>query len=385
MNIFRAGLFIAALLVLSPAMAVEQVTYLRDGQTVRVEGKLITKAADGGLLLLAPSGELHAIQPDEIQEQASDDRPFAPLSATEAAEQLLATLPPGFQVYRTAHFVICYDTSRAYAEWCGSLFERLYRAFFNFWQRKGLALHEAELPLVAVIFADQAAYAQHAKPVLGDAASQIIGFYNLQSNRVTMYDLTGLEALRGQAGSARGSAAQINRLLKQPQAEAAVATIIHEATHQLAYNTGMHHRFADVPLWVSEGMAIYFESPDLESAKGWRSIGAVNRPRVDQLRTFWPARNSGSLPALLADDGRFRDTRQALNAYAEAWALNYFLLRTRQKDYVAYLKKLAEKPPMVYDDEATRLAEFREAFGQDLQKLDADFTRGTQKLLGGGR
>ena len=30
---------------------------------------------------------------------------------------------------------------------------------------------------------------------------------------------------------------------------------------------------------------------------------------------------------------------------------------------------------MVWDDAATRLREFKQAFGDDLQKLDADFTQ----------
>ena len=40
-----------------------------------------------------------------------------------------------------------------------------------------------------------------------------------------------------------------------PDWERNVATIIHEATHQLAYNSGMQRRYADNPMWVSEGLA----------------------------------------------------------------------------------------------------------------------------------
>ena len=53
-------------------------------------------------------------------------------------------------------------------------------------------------------------------------------------------------------------------------------TIVHEAVHQLAYNSTLQRRMADNPYWVSEGLATYFESPDLNSLRGWRNIGAIN-------------------------------------------------------------------------------------------------------------
>ncbi len=75
-----------------------------------------------------------------------------------------------------------------------------------------------------------------------------------------------------------------------------------------------------------------------------------------------------------------RDSRIALDAYAEAWALNYYLIRNHPKQYVAYLKMLSEKQQLLWDDPATRLKEFRAAFGDDLSRFDADFLRQMQKV-----
>ena len=47
------------------------------------------------------------------------------MARDEIAQRLLAELPAGFGVYTTTHYLILYDTSPAYAQWCGSLFERL--------------------------------------------------------------------------------------------------------------------------------------------------------------------------------------------------------------------------------------------------------------------
>ncbi len=54
-------------------------------------------------------------------------------------KSVLADLPKGFKVYdKTPHYLIFYDTSQAYAQWCGALFERLYAAFRNAWTPPGL-------------------------------------------------------------------------------------------------------------------------------------------------------------------------------------------------------------------------------------------------------
>jgi len=195
---------------------------------------------------------------------------------------------------------------------------------------------------------------------------------------VTMFDLTGIEAIR-RPNDRRGLSVQINQMLARPEAERMVATIIHEATHQIAFNCGLQTRFADIPLWVSEGVAMYFEAPDLSNAKGWKTIGEINRPRLKALRDYAGRRPANSIHSLIIDDQRLRDPRQAVDAYAEAWALNYFLIRQKPKQYVTYLERLAAKGPLVWDEPAERLEEFKEAFG-DLDKLDTEFVRHMQKV-----
>ncbi len=382
---FLAGCQCCAILLLTAALgrlraeAVEHVVMKRDGKQSEVSGKLLVTAADGGLLLLAPDGVEWGIQPDEIISKRSDDEPFKPLTAAQLGKKLRDELPSGFETLTTTHYLICYNTSREYAQWCGALLERLNLAFVNFWTRKGVKLHECEFPLVAIVFADKNAYASFAQAEVGQAAQQMIGFYSLRTNRVLMYDLTGSES-ENAGGARRNSAAQINDLLSRPEAEQTVATVVHEATHQVAFNCGLQTRFADIPLWVSEGLAVYFETPDLQSAKGWRTIGGVNYPRLERFREYLTRRPAGSLESLLSDDKRMRDPATALDAYAEAWAFNYYLIRQHPKEYLAYLKQLADKPPLVWDEPRTRLKEFRAALGDNLDHLDHDFLRQMQRV-----
>ena len=364
---------IACVVVGSPAVAVELVSLERDGKKIHVSGKVLVEAEDGGLLLLDTAGTLWAIQPAELTKRTSDDKPFEPMTASELADALLKELPAGFRVHHTAHYLVCYNTSPAYAQWCGSLYERLYMAFTNYWKQRGLDVEEPEFPLVAVVFGSKQSYAAYAKPELGEAAESIIGYYSLRSNHVNMYDLTGADTL--QTGAPVNSLSHINRILSRPDAGRTVATIIHEATHQLAFNCGIQQRYSDIPLWVSEGIAVYFETPDLSSTRGWRAIGTVHNLRLQQFRKYLPSRPADSLRTLLANDHRFREGRTATDAYAEAWALNYYLLRKHPKEYARYLKNLSAKKPLVYDEPEERLQDFRQAFGMSLDELDADFLR----------
>ena len=75
-------------------------------------------------------------------------------------------------------------------------------------------------------------------------------------------------------------------------------TIIHEATHQTAYNVGVHKRFIAAPRWMVEGLATMFEARGVWNAQYDRtqttastaagcSISATMRPRAaSQVR--WP-------------------------------------------------------------------------------------------------
>lgn len=374
-----AAAMLLALLLAANALAADQLTIKQNEQQQALTGKVVVTAQDGGVLLMTGDGMLWPITPAELIKHETDEKPFAPLTADALTKKLLADLPAGFDTHVTAHYLICFNTSRAYAQWCGALFERLYKGFTNFWSQRGFKLHEPEMPLVVLVFADRDAYAAHSKAELGENAGNVIGFYSLKSNRVTMYDLTGVESVR-QAGDKRGSTAQINQMLMRPEAESMVATVIHEATHQLAFNCGLQQRYADIPLWVCEGMAIYFETPDLGSGKGWRTIGALNRTRLVKFRQYQASRPADSLLSMIADDKRFRDGRQALDAYAEAWAFNYFLLRQRPKQYQAYLEILAKKTPLVSDEPAERLQEFKACFGDNLQALELEFLRHIERI-----
>jgi hypothetical protein len=354
------------------ACAVEVVTFKQKDEEKTVAGKLVVEA-DDGILLLGPDTALWAIETKDIVRRSANAEPFQLLDREALEKQLLSELPDGFRIHATKHFLICYNTSRGYAEWCGALYERLHVAFYDYWADRGLTLQDSESLLVALVFKDKESYSEYARSTLGEGAFSPYGQYNLATNRMLTYDLTGVDGAG--LGDRAGMATRVNAILSRPAGEFTVATIVHEATHQLAFNSGLHHRRADVPFWLSEGMAMYFETPDLRNSRGWRKVGVVNEQRLLTFRKYLANRPDDSLATLLTRDLRFREAATVNETYAEAWAFNYFLIRTRQKEYVAYLQMLGKKNPLVEDTPDERLKEFQAAFGEDLAKLDAAFVK----------
>jgi hypothetical protein len=327
-----------------------------------------------GKLLLLPDGRLTYVEQREFRDIQPLAGPLEPLSHDALAEQLLAELPPGWRSLISEHYVILYNTSDAYARWISGLKERVLKAFYRYWQRLKFPLSPPRFPMVCMLFGTREAYLQNAQAELGRAADAMIGYYSLQTNRVKTFDLTGVEGLIPE-GARVPTVSLIQAILQQPQAERSVATIVHEGVHQLAYNSGLQVRLADNPLWVSEGLAMYFESPDPSSDRGWTSIGKVNRFQLNHFLAFLPKRPEDSLVRLISDDNRFRNAAEVADAYAESWALTYFLLRARSRQFVEYLQDLAQLPPLGTSTPRERIERFREHLGKDLTRLDRDFLR----------
>lgn len=120
---------------------------------------------------------------------------------------------------------------------------------------------------------------------------------------------------------------------------------------------------------------MYFETAELKALHEWKVTGQINRPRYDSFLAFPRRRKRNSLKTLLSQADRFTDFHKTANAYAEAYTLTYFLNARHPAEYVAYFKLLAKKPPLIWDEPATRLSGFKSAFGEKLPTLDAEFVR----------
>src|SRR5690606_892049 len=116
--------------------------------------------------------------------------------------------------------------------------------------------------------------------------------------------------------------------------------IVHEATHQTAFNTALHRRFAQTPTWVIEGLGTLFEPRGVWNSRDYpEQEDRINRERLDYFKAY---RKSGrqplSLMNLVADDRLFQTN--PLAAYAEAWALTFYLTEKMPQKYGEYLAKI---------------------------------------------
>jgi hypothetical protein len=354
---------------------------VRDGDRQRsIEGRIVVEAVDGGLLVELADQRYRPLQPSEIVSR--EPLPQPPQEAgRDLGRRVLAELPAGFDLHVTKHYVLCFGTSREYAKWAAAVFERLHETFGNYWRRAGVDLHDtddASRPLVVVIFADRHGYETHAARDVGSAADRVVGYYNLLTNRVVTYDLTAADARPAGGGGGGGRSGRRGlEFLAQPESALLVSTLVHEATHQMAFNSGMHRRLAPVPLWVSEGIATTFEPADLRHQSGWRGLGSINRPRLDRFRKAY---HPGCLEAVVATDDAFRAADTAIDAYAMAWALAWFLMETRRDDFVGYLRGLAGREPLTEYPREERLRDFAAAFGGTPAEIEPALVRAMARI-----
>ena len=359
------------------AFAGDRLTLLRNGKEHVLVGDILLEAQDDSLYFIQDNGRVWFVQPDEIKQRIDSELDAPPASFDAMEKALLEELPEGFKVFRTKHYLIAYQTERVYAKWLAQLYEgRLYKSFEGFWERKKkLPLSEPKYPFVAIVFKSKAEYQRYVDQDLGPG-QEIKAYFNLESNRVAMYDMTVGDRVPGEKISAR----RIEEIFQNPAAIEMVATIVHEGTHQLMFNRGVQTRFADRPLWLHEGLAIFFEAPNLKNKRGWSRPGLVFDRRLYRFRNTLQNRPANAIKRLLTDDARLINPETAVDGYAEAWAFNHFLLNRRSKEYIAYLEEVSKMPPLSTADAEQRMAKFKEHFGDDLEKLEKDFLLYIRKL-----
>jgi hypothetical protein len=345
-----------------------------DSDRPSLRGEVLTENPRYGMLVQNPDGELIAIGPNTpIAKIQAIEEPMRPTPASEIAAKTLALLPAGAKSLSTEHFVVCYDTSETYARWNANLYEKMFKGMLRFWKEKGLDLEPPRFPLVALIFRDKADYVEYSKRDF-QGGENTFGYYTQTTNRLATFDLTGIEGVLP-PGAKIQREDLLAEIFSRPEAERQIATILHEACHQIAFNTGLQTRLGDYPLWLSEGIATFFESADTRSSSGWAGAGRINAYNLQQVRLYFRNRPPDSLASLLTQDERFRKGDTSAAAYGECWGLTFYLIKKKPKEFVAYLKKLRERPPGNPSDSKERLDDFLASFGQDLEKLDKDFAR----------
>ena len=104
----------------------------------------------------------------------------------------------------------------------------------------------------------------------------------------------------------------------------------------------------------------------------------INRGRLADFKASAKSRQADWMAIMVASDKPFQ--YYPGEAYAEAWALTFFLCETRPQEYSNYLARVAARPAFSKYSAQERLGDFMAAFGKDLALLSAQLDRYINEL-----
>ena len=299
--------------------------------------------------VLARDGALVTFRTNSAQDIRESSPRFFSYTVSEMRARMQQEFGRDFEVTPSNHYVVVHPKGKA-AKW-GGKFEELYRSFVHYFRVRGFQLQEPQFPLVAIVFPDRSAYQRYSAELGMQVLPGYLGHYSPKTNRVYLFDSSAIS---------RDAWSQD------------AATIIHEATHQTAFNTGIHGRFRAVPRWVTEGLAMMFEAPGVHSSLSFQTQAhRINRERLADFHHYGKNRKPGRLRKFIATDQLF--SLKAPAAYAEAWALSFYLCETRSRDYSRYLALSGSRDQVQGATPEQRLADFQSVFGNNLKVLEAQF------------
>jgi hypothetical protein len=339
---------------------------------LEVSGQVLVEAQDGGVLLEERNGRIRQLTPAVIESKTPSDVPFSAMSNDELGNDLLSQVQAGFEIHQTDHYVICSNSAEEYAEFVGKLLEKVFDQYFEFMGEQEIAVRQPAGRLPVIILQSEAEFkefaaAQHPETSFEDTP----GYYSLRDNQMLLMDLTRDRSLRS-------STAIRKRLSDQPLQ---VATMVHEAIHQLSFNTGLQVRMADNPVWLSEGLALYFEPIAPRSANLWTRPGLVSG-RHHPVFVQHSENGATEIPLrdLLSVDKAFLSADTMATAYAESWGLTSYLFRQQKDGMKKYLTKISQRKPLQRVSPEERVAEFQEAFGKSPDEIERETVSFVRRL-----
>ncbi len=399
---YSLTIIVAAVLTCAAATALAGkpalLEFQQKGKTYR--GKLVAHDEDH-CWLMARDGQLSQLRFRDVSKFRRVSPRFERFTAAELRDQLRREFGKEYDVTGTEHYLVCAARGRVRA-YC-RLFEDVYRQFYIYFSTRGLPISQPEFPLVAIVFPDRKSFHDYCRKDGFPASTGLAGYYLTTTNRIALSGVQ-MQSLSGDPADPSSTTARVglSDLFRANDASASLPspadlqwsnnrwaptvagnvkdTIIHEATHQVAYNTGLHSRIGENPRWVVEGLATVFEAPGTrQNSRNLPAKTRINRERYIRFGSFVKRRRKPkSLAAFVGSDEMFRT--RTLDAYSQAWALSFFLIDTRPAQYARYLKTIATRDPFEAYTAPRRVADFKQAFGADLDWLDVRFLRFVERL-----
>ena len=313
---------------------------------------------------------------------AQDPPPAVPAALQENSEPWAEARErlPTFRFSSTPHYVLLTDAPQENVKKVLEMLESTHDAFHVDCRRLKLDPAPLRHKLVAILFADKNAYLDFARTVDRVDRKGVAGYYQPQSDRLVIYDIysspdlqQNLKILRDNERKITQSApankrtellqknrAERRRLIGQAE-DSFLATVGHEAAHQLFFHTGIQDPGQPYPLWVAEGLATVFE---VEEA-GDETVGffADNDRLLKTKRAAAAADRLVPLQALVITDkpGAGADAVSEMkDFYAQSHVLVSWMARFRPTEFRLYLAALKEG---IHGDPRRRQPVFESIFG----------------------
>ncbi|MEM0913087.1 MAG: DUF1570 domain-containing protein [Planctomycetota bacterium] len=245
-----------------------------------------------------------------------------------------AAQPSDFETYRSRHYVIHTDLSKAevaeYGRHMDAVFVEFQRRFDGFRSRRS-----DRMPLY--LFAERAAYVDFLANLDIDATNSG-GMFFVRPRA------SGLATWIGDQATSR-----VYRVLQ------------HEGFHQFAWA----YVGEDLPVWVNEGLAQYFEDAIFTGRR--MRTGLADARRIDLVRDAIVTQRAIDIDEIVSltgaawSDTLAADPQRASLLYAQSWSLVYYLIHGRDGRY----RDAFQRYLVLLSDGQRSARAIRDAFGVD--------------------
>ncbi len=232
----------------------------------------------------------------------------------------------------TAHYIIKTDVAETVCKSAAGVMEELYAAYAAIFR---LDPKEQWPKAEVIIFDKREDFTAYATSIGSELEPEALGFFHVS-----------------------GDKSQIVTFKRRTNEFDTLGTLYHEATHQfITMVIGLKNIS---PLWLHEGLAVYFENSRWQDGK--LKTGIVPKTRLLLLQDALRTGKHVHLADLLK---RGRDTYDSL-CYSEGWAFIYFLVKA---DGGAYADRFRRYFNMLRAGEKSDAA-FKTCFGNNIDKLE---------------
>ncbi len=314
-------------------------------------------------MLLQPSGAMQELQMSDVRGHRVLSESFVPQSLTSARSMLQAEFGSNYETATVGPYVLC--ALKGHSDRWKERFRVLLAGYRRYFETRGWQLRNPDFPLCVIILPSKADFEKYCQQQLNKTIPNLMGYYFPKNNRCVLFEVNSPGAPTDWSETER--------------------TIVHEAVHQLAYNTGIHERIADNPQWVVEGLATMFEEPTVFDPRyGSRAVEArINMQQLLMLKGMMAdsSRFESRLTQLVSSNKSFQQNAQ--EAYALAWGLTFYLSERMPIQYGTYLQKMAKLNKLQTYDESLRYQDFQRVMESDTRMLALQMQRFYGSLTSG--